>query len=78
MKLVRILIYEGEEDDIRHHMKRAFVHPDRPHASPEIKVDVTIHEIFRGLMTPDVVALAEHLNVTEPEIVDPGDGLVPT
>ena len=57
MKLVRILIYEDTEDNIREHMKQCFVGPDRPF---EKKGNMRIQEIFRGTMSDDLV---EHLAV---------------
>lgn len=57
MKLIRILVYEGEDEEIASHLKQCFVGPDRPF-EPK---GVTIREIFRGsTYIPVVEQLDEH------------------
>ncbi len=63
MKIVRILVFEGDETALKIQMKRSFVAPDRPWTPPDRRpitpLGVTIHEIFRGSMAEGVV---EHLD----------------
>lgn len=67
MKMVRILVYEGSEEDIKNHVAQVFVSPDKPHIKPRARVwlrpelldELTIHEIFRGSMPDPVV---EHMD----------------
>lgn len=62
MKIVRMLMYEGSEDELNSHLAQAFIGPDRPFVKPRARHGLTIREIFRGSMVEDVV---EHLDEGE-------------
>jgi hypothetical protein len=60
MKIVRILICEGEEDTLKKHLSQTFVAPDRPFERPNTaRHNLTIREVFRGSTQDPVV---EHLD----------------
>ncbi len=63
MKLVRILVYEGDEDAIKKHVSQMFVGPDRPHLRQTRDHQhplLSITEIFRGWQPTGKV---EHLEM---------------
>ena len=63
MKIVRILICEGDEDTLKKHLSQTFIAPDRPFERPNTaRHCLTIREIFRGSMH---AALVEHLDEGE-------------